>query len=122
MAMFKAFKPSGMQKIANAMGYQGDMSGFQSFLAQDPMRQQQMQQYQQKAMQMARGGVVRMQEGGTTLPDFGEPKITLPVMDPDKYPKEPPAAQPPAPPPENVQEATVQRMFAPQYRLVVLHR
>ena len=63
MAMFKAFKPSGMQKIANAMGYQGDMSGFQSFLAQDPMRQQQMQQYQQKAMQMANGGMVQQPAG-----------------------------------------------------------
>jgi hypothetical protein len=43
MAMFKAFKPSGMEKIARAMGYQGNMQGFQNYLAQDPMRQQQMQ-------------------------------------------------------------------------------
>ena len=65
MAMFKAFKPSGMEKIARAMGYQGNMQGFQDYLAQDPMRQQQMQTYQNKAMQMARGGVVKMQTGGT---------------------------------------------------------
>ena len=66
MAMFKAFKPSGMEKIARAMGYQGNMQGFQNYLAQDPMRQQQMQGYQQKAMQMAKGGaVVKMAEGGT---------------------------------------------------------
>jgi len=58
MAMFKAFKPSGMEKIARAMGYQGNMQGFQDYLAQDPMRQQQMQTYQNKAMQMANGGVV----------------------------------------------------------------
>jgi hypothetical protein len=64
MAMFKAFKPSGMEKIARAMGYQGNMQGFQDYLAQDPMRQQQMQGYQQKAMQMAKGGVVKMQTGG----------------------------------------------------------
>ena len=65
MAMFKAFKPSGMEKIARAMGYQGNMQGFQDYLAQDPMRQQQMQGYQQKAMQMAKGGMVRkMQTGG----------------------------------------------------------
>ena len=65
MAMFKAFKPSGMEKIARAMGYSGNMQGFQNYLAQDPMRQQQMQTYQQKAMQMAKGGVVRkMQAGG----------------------------------------------------------
>src|SRR6056300_1188973 len=74
MAMFKAFKPSGMEKIARAMGYQGNMQGFQDYISQDPMRQQRMQGYQQQAMQMARGGavkranVVKMQEGGTTPP------------------------------------------------------
>jgi hypothetical protein len=47
MAMFKAFKPAGMEKIARSMGYQGNMQGFQNYLAQDPMRQQQMQGYQQ---------------------------------------------------------------------------
>ena len=95
MAMFKAFKPSGMEKIARAMGYQGNMQGFQSFLSQDPMRQQQMQQYQQKAMQMARGGVVRMQEGGqASLPiDVGPP-----VGGPAPIPEDPPAAEPPAAP------------------------
>ena len=66
--MFKAFKPSGMEKIARSMGYQGSMEGFQNFIAQDPMRQKQMQGFQQKAMQMARGGVVRLQEGGITEP------------------------------------------------------
>ena len=40
MAVFKAFKPSGMEKIARSMGYQGDMSSFQDFLAQDPKRQE----------------------------------------------------------------------------------
>ena len=70
MAMFKAFKPSGMEKIARAMGYQGNMQGFQDYLSQDPMRQQQMQTYQQKAMMMAQGGVVRkMQEGGDVTED-----------------------------------------------------
>ena len=64
MATFKAFKPSGMEKIARSMGYQGSMDGFNQFVAQDPKRQQQMQQYQQQAMQMARGGVVTMQTGG----------------------------------------------------------
>jgi len=65
MAMFKAFKPSGMEKIARSMGYQGNMQGFQDYIAQDPMRQQQMQNYTNQAMQMARGGVARkMREGG----------------------------------------------------------
>tara|TARA_R100000482_G_scaffold102510_1_gene45516 strand:- start:1954 stop:3735 length:1782 start_codon:yes stop_codon:yes gene_type:complete len=46
------------------MGYQGNMQGFQNFLSQDPMKQQQMQQYTNQAIQMARGGVVKMQTGG----------------------------------------------------------
>ena len=63
--MFKAFKPSGMEKIARSMGYQGNMQGFQDYISQDPMRQQQMQNYTNQAMQMARGGVVkRMATGG----------------------------------------------------------
>ena len=68
MAMFKAFKPSGMEKIARSMGYQGNMQGFQNFLAQDPMKQQKMNDYTNKAVQMAKGGVVKMQTGGTTQP------------------------------------------------------
>ncbi len=64
---FKAFKPSGMEKIARSMGYQGSMDGFNQFLAQDPIKQQTMQQYQQQAMQMAKGGAVKkFAPGGTT--------------------------------------------------------
>jgi len=59
MAMFRAFKPSGMEKIARSMGYQGNMQGFQSFLSQDPMRQQQMQNFTNQAIQMANGGMVQ---------------------------------------------------------------
>jgi hypothetical protein len=65
MAVFRAFKPEAMNKIAKAMGYTGDMGQFQSFIEQDPMRQQQMQRYTNAAMQMAKGGVVKMQQGGT---------------------------------------------------------
>ena len=57
--MFKAFKPSGMEKIARSMGYQGNMQGFQDYISQDPMRQQQMQNYQQQAVQMAKGGYAK---------------------------------------------------------------
>ena len=68
MAVFKAFKPEAMNKIAKAMGYTGDMGQFQSYIEQDPMRQQQMQRYTNAAMQMAKGGVVKMQTGGTVTP------------------------------------------------------
>ena len=82
MAMFKAFKPSGMEKIARAMGYQGNMQGFQDYLAQDPMKQQQMQTYQQKAMQMAKGGVVRkMQTGGLSKQPYQQNYQSAPMYD-----------------------------------------
>ena len=89
MAVFKAFKPEAMNKIAKSMGYTGDMGQFQSYIEQDPMRQQQMQRYTNAAMQMARGGDVKKmflggaiannlnmqdtlgQPGGTELIPFG---------------------------------------------------
>ena len=62
---FKAFKPEGLNKIAGAMGYKGDMSKFQDFIEQDPARMARMNMFTQAAQQMARGGVVKMQTGGT---------------------------------------------------------
>jgi hypothetical protein len=58
MAAFKAFKPSGMEKIARSMGYTGNMNTFGDYLAQDPMRQNQMNEYTNRAIRMARGGLV----------------------------------------------------------------
>ena len=69
--MFKAFKPSGMEKIARSMGYQGNMQGFQDYISQDPMRQQQMQNYTNQAMQMARGGVVKKYAPGGAVSKGG---------------------------------------------------
>ena len=66
MALFKGFKPEAMNKIASAMGYQGNMNEFQEFIEEDPQRQEQMNKFTQKAQEMARGGVVKMQTGGTT--------------------------------------------------------
>ncbi len=102
--MFKAFKPSGMEKIARSMGYQGNMQGFQDYIAQDPMRQQRMQQFTNQAIQMARGGavkranVVKMQEGGTTTPET-TPTETPPVEE-----------TPTTPPSPNIGDITVDRM------------
>ena len=64
MAVFKAFKPEAMNKIAKSMGYTGDMGQFQDFIEQDPARKARMQQFTNAAVQMARGGVVKMQQGG----------------------------------------------------------
>ena len=73
MLQFQGFKPSGMEKIANAMGFQGDQKQFQKFLQDNPDRQAEMLRYQDIARKMAEGGYVKkMQEGGDTTPE--EPK------------------------------------------------
>ena len=76
---FKAFKPEGLNKIAGAMGYKGDMSKFQDFIEQDPARMARMNMFTQAAQQMARGGVVRMQTGGTITPGGGSGGIIDPA-------------------------------------------
>ena len=67
MAVFKAFKPEAMNKIAKSMGYTGNMSEFQNYIEQDPARQARMKQFTNAAVQMAKGGVVKMQTGGATI-------------------------------------------------------
>jgi hypothetical protein len=118
MAMFKAFKPSGMEKIARSMGYQGGMDKFQDFLATDPARQQQMDMYTNKAAQMAKGGMVKMQTGGT-LPANLQPS-TAPMNAPaGQYSATGqqgiPIATPPTPSGKGpgVTDFTVQQMYSP---------
>ena len=85
--MFKAFKPSGMEKIARSMGYQGDMQGFQDYLSTNPAQQQQMDMYTNKAMQMAKGGMVKKFADGGTVPttgvvgSTGTPIATIPTKE-----------------------------------------
>ena len=69
MAVFRAFKPTAMNKIAQSMGYTGDMGQFQDFIEQDPARQARMKQFTNAAMEMAKGGIVKMQQGGFALPN-----------------------------------------------------
>ena len=62
---FGGFKPDAMQRIAGTLGYSGDMSGFQQYLANNPDKQAQMDQFKQAAMTMARGGAVqKFNQGG----------------------------------------------------------
>ena len=96
--MFKAFKPSGMAKIARAMGYQGDMENFDKFLGANPAKQMQMNNFVKQAQQMAKGGVVvKLQEGGTTTPT--------------ETPEQPTEEQ--KQPTTNIGDITVQRMAQP---------
>ena len=83
MAVFRAFKPTAMNKIAQAMGYTGDMGQFQDFIEQDPARQARMKQFTNAAMEMAKGGVVKMQTGGLAqIGNFPLNSPTPPLMGP----------------------------------------
>ena len=76
MIQFQGFKQSGMEKIANAMGFQGEEKDFQKFLQDNPDRQAEMLRYQDIARKMVEGGYVKMQEGGTTDKKDDEDKTT----------------------------------------------
>ena len=82
MMQFKAFKPEALNKIAGAMGYQGDMSEFEQFVEGDPQRKAQMQRYTNAAMQMARGGAVRKLNLGGNLVKFSEERVINPGVPP----------------------------------------
>jgi hypothetical protein len=64
VAIFTGFKPTGLQKIANRLGYEGSLDNFENYLDQNPEKKRQMTVYEESARQMARGGVVKMQTGG----------------------------------------------------------
>ena len=54
MAMFKGFKPQGLQKIATRMGYAGSMENFDDYLKQNPDKEREMIVYRARAQEMAR--------------------------------------------------------------------
>ena len=71
---FKGFKPEAMQRIAGTLGYQGDMNGFNTYLNQNPDKMSKMNMYQNKAMEMAKGGMVKKPSyavGGVTTSATG---------------------------------------------------
>jgi hypothetical protein len=71
MITFQGFKPSGMQKIADSMGFQGNMQDFQKFLQDNPDRQSEMMRYQDMARKMVEGGYVnKMSKGGSAKKDI----------------------------------------------------
>ena len=71
--MFTGFKPSGMQKIANRLGYKGDMVNFDNYLEQNPDKKRQMVVYEESARRMAEGGMV------TPLPTTPIPTQEIPA-------------------------------------------
>ena len=70
---FGGFRPEAMQRIAQNLGYSGDMGGFDQYLNDNPDKQQKMNGYNARAKQMAEGGMVqKFAPGGdvqsTTVP------------------------------------------------------
>jgi hypothetical protein len=85
MISFQGFKPSGLEKIANAMGFQGEEKDFKKFLEENPDRQAEMLRYQDIARKMVEGGYVnKMQEGGTpakkSIRDISLDRVTDPKV------------------------------------------
>ena len=65
--MFGGFKPEAMQRIANGLGYSGDMSGFDQYLSSNPDKQQKMNGYIESARKMAQGGSVLKAQSGVDV-------------------------------------------------------
>lgn len=80
MIQFQGFKPEAMQRIAGTLGYQGDMSGFNDYLIQNPDKMNQMNMYQNTAMQMAKGGMARKKYNEGGLEDGVEDGVMTPLQ------------------------------------------
>jgi len=59
MMQFQGFKPEAQKRIAGKLGYTGDMSNFDGYLEQNPDAKQKMDMYNQQAVDMMNGGVIR---------------------------------------------------------------
>ena len=59
MMEFQGFKPEAMNRIAKALGHDGDMGGFQDFLEKNPEKKDMMEGFNKKAVQMMQGGYVK---------------------------------------------------------------
>ncbi len=117
MAVFTGFKPTGLKKIAGRLGYQGSLDNFENYLEQNPEKKRQMLVYEESAKRMARGGIVRMQEGGTTAsrelrPEdfdtvYGGP-APMPSLDEGAFTPPPVTPPPVTPPPEEEKAQTIE--------------
>ena len=56
---FGGFKPEAQERIAQSLGYTGEMEEFDRFLEENPEKKEEMDKYTETAKQMAEGGVVQ---------------------------------------------------------------
>jgi len=61
---FGGFRPEAMQRIAQNLGYSGDMGGFDQYLTDNPDKKEKMNNYTTRAKQMAEGGMVQKFDAG----------------------------------------------------------
>ena len=71
---FGGFKPEAQERIAQSLGYTGDMQEFDKFLEENPEKKEEMDKYTETAKQMAEGGVVQKFSNG------GNPQSTTVSM------------------------------------------
>ncbi len=73
MMQFKGFKPEAMKKIQGSLGFQGYAEEFDKYLEDNPDKKAMMDMYEQKAIEMAKGGYVnKYATGGVSV----KPKTT----------------------------------------------
>ena len=85
---FQGFKPEAMQRIAGTLGYDGDMSQFDGYLEGNPEAKQKMGMYNQQAVNMMNGGMVR-----SNYAEGGVAQIKKDTIDRMKNPKLAPGAE-----------------------------
>jgi hypothetical protein len=64
---FGGFKPESLQRIAQNLGYSGDMGGFDQYLNDNPDKKEKMDNYTTRARQMAEGGAVLKAQSGVDV-------------------------------------------------------
>jgi hypothetical protein len=64
---FGGFKPEAQERIAQSLGYTGDMQEFDKFLEENPEKKEEMDKYTETAKQMAEGGVVLKAQSGVDV-------------------------------------------------------
>jgi len=80
MIQFKGFKPEAMQRIAGTLGYQGDMNGFNEYLQKNPDKNDTLNMYQNKAIEMARGGATLSLSEGAGITDITAKRLQNPKL------------------------------------------
>ncbi len=64
---FGGFKPEAQERIAQSLGYTGEMQEFDKFLEENPEKKEEMDKYTETAKQMAEGGAVLKAQSGVDV-------------------------------------------------------